>query len=205
MASDAFTRLLPRLIPWRCDVAMGSSCRRLLALVVTVLAFAGCGDSDEPANDQSASNGSATPAPTATAAEEPPLQEAPALDRSNLRASAVTFKLEQEHQSERSGEAAVQARGRRSVRVLVRLSYRKDGSNAAHIHDVTCAQYRRMRDFSDQQDTIVDHLSAVQTGSSDTTLSGVSLEKRSNGQYSINVHENTPPYKTVACGDIPRR
>jgi hypothetical protein len=91
------------------------------------------------------------------------------------------------------------------VRVLVRLSYRKDESNAAHIHDVTCAQYRRMRDFSDQQDTIVDHLSAVQTGSSDTTLSGVSLEKRSNGQYSINVHENTPPYKTVACGDIPRR
>ena len=88
--------------------------------------------------------------------------------------------------------------------VLLRLRGGSGESNSAHIHDVTCEQYRRMNSFSDQLATVENTLEPLHAGQSDSTLSGVPMSARTTGTYSVNVHEPAQPYKVVACGDIPR-
>ena len=93
---------------------------------------------------------------------------------------------------------------REGTRVTIRISPATGGSNPAHNHDVTCAQYRAMDSFGEQLATVEDGLSALDHGRSETVIA-TALTARTNGGYSINVHKPAHPYDVIACGDIPRR
>ncbi len=155
-------------------------------VIVGALGLVGCGD------DQSA---------------RPPSQ-------GNSKAAAITFALHEENHSGRNGEATLEAAEatasvaggakREGTRVTIRISPDTGGSNPAHIHDVTCPQYRAMGSFDEQLATVEDGLSALDHGRSETEIT-TELSARTNGGYSINVHEPAHPYEVIACGDIPRR
>jgi hypothetical protein len=123
---------------------------------------------------------------------------------SNASSSAITVPLEDQNGSGQVDMATLQSSGQ-GTRVLISLRKDHSSSNPAHIHDVTCAQYRRISNVDEQYATVKDPLSDLRAGRSETTLGAVSLSDRTTGTYSINVHEPTYPYKAVACGDIPRR
>ena len=152
--------------------------RSLAALAIAALVLSGCGGDKSP---------------------QPSDQEA-----SKPSSSAITFPLKEENGSGQSGEAIARPEGDSGMGLLLKL---RDGSgqNPAHIHDVTCGQYRGMNSFNDQLGTVENTLETLHDGQSDSTLSGVSLSSRTTGEYSVNVHEPAHPYKVVACGDIPRR
>ena len=122
----------------------------------------------------------------------------------NVASSAMTFLLEEQNGSGQTGKATLQSSAQ-GMRVLISLRNDYASSNPAHIHDVTCAQYRLITNVAKQYATVKDSLSDLRAGRSETTLGAVSLSDRTTGTYSINVHEPTYPYKAVACGDIPRR
>jgi hypothetical protein len=88
--------------------------------------------------------------------------------------------------------------------VSIRITPDTGESNPAHIHNVTCAQYRAMSSFSARLATVEDGLNALDHGRSETVVA-VELSARTNGRYSINVHKPAHPYDVIACGDIPRR
>jgi hypothetical protein len=128
-------------------------------------------------------------------------------------AAAVTFPLNEENRSGRHGEATLQpgekippglggASGE-GMRVSIRITPDTGESNPAHIHDVTCAQYRAMSSFGARLATVEDGLNAFDHGRSETVVA-VELPARTNGRYSINVHKPAHPYRVIACGDIPR-
>lgn len=152
----------------------------LPALAIAALALSGCGGDEVP--------------------QEPARQDA-----SKPSSSAITFPLGEENGSGRTGEGFVQPGDDGAMMVLLRLRGGSGESNPAHIHDVTCEQYRRMNSFSDQLATVENTLETLHDGQSDSKLSGVSMSARTTGTYSVNVHEPAQPYKVVACGDIPRR
>lgn len=169
------------------------------ALMFGVLALAGCGGGGSEA-PESQPESTAT---TSATAEETALEHAPALDEAQVRASAVTFKLKEENGSGRTGRAVVQRSDDGGTEVLLALSHRQDETNPAHFHDVSCAAYRRMKEFGDQLATVSDTLESLADGRSTSTV-GVPVKKRTTGRYSINVHEPESPYPVVACGDVPR-
>lgn len=128
-------------------------------------------------------------------------------------AAAVTFPLNEENRSGRRGEATLQpgekippgpggASGE-GMRVSITITPDTGESNPAHIHNVTCAQYRSMSGFGTRLATVDDGLSALDHGRSETVVA-VELPARTNGRYSINVHKPAHPYDVIACGDIPR-
>jgi hypothetical protein len=122
----------------------------------------------------------------------------------NAASSAITVPLEQQNGSGQAGQATLRSSAE-GMRVVISLRNDHASSNPAHIHDVTCAQYRRITNVDQQYATVNDPLSDLRAGRSETTLGDVSLSDRTTGTYSINVHEPTYPYKAIACGDIPRR
>jgi hypothetical protein len=74
----------------------------------------------------------------------------------------------------------------------------------AHIHNVTCAKYAKIRGVGAQYATVEHALFDVVNGKSVTQIDG----KRSQfttGTYSINVHHPDSPYVTTVCGTIPKR
>ena len=118
----------------------------------------------------------------------------------------LVVKLKQENRSGQSGTAVLVSR-KRGFDVVLRVSrpVRFPGnSQNAHIHDVTCAKYRRIKGFSRQLATVADSLYNLDRGRSTSTV-GVPLAKRTTGTFSINVHDDNAPYTVVACGDIPKR
>ena len=153
--------------------------RSLLAPAIVALALSGCGDSEAP---------------------EPARQDA-----SNSSSSAIRFPLAEENESGRTGKALVQPGDDGGMRVFLKLGDGAGESNPAHIHDVTCEQYRRMNSFNDQLATVENTLETLHEGRSDSRVSGVSMSALTTGTHSVNVHEPAHPYKVVACGDIPRR
>jgi hypothetical protein len=129
-------------------------------------------------------------------------------------AAAVTFPLNEENRSGRHGEATLQpgeeippgpggARGE-GMRVSIRITPDTRERNPAHVHHLTCAQYRAMSNFGARLATVEDGLNALDHGRSETVVA-VELSARTNGRYSINVHKPAHPYDVIACGDIPRR
>ena len=154
-------------------------------VIVGVLGLVGCGD-EAPA--------------------QPPSQ-------GNSKAAAITFALHEENHSGRNGEATLEpteatasvgGAKREGTRVTIRISPDSGGSNPAHIHDVTCAQYRAMGSFDKQLATVEDGLSELDHGRSETVIT-TELTARTNGGYAINVHKPAHPYEVIVCGDIPRR
>jgi hypothetical protein len=112
--------------------------------------------------------------------------------------------LDEQNGSGQPGTATVESTAH-GMRVLVSLRNDHAISNPAHIHDVTCAQYQLITNVDKQYATVKDPLTDLRAGRSETILPAVSLNDRTTGTYSINVHEPTSPFKAVACGDIPRR
>jgi FtsP/CotA-like multicopper oxidase with cupredoxin domain len=122
--------------------------------------------------------------------------------------------VREENHSRSSGEASLQPSeggptgpgqaGGNGTTVTIELSTNAGASHPAHIHDVTCAAYRGMSSYGARLKTVQDTLNAVNHGESETVIS-VDMRARTNGRYSINVHETAYPYDIIACGDIPRR
>ena len=118
----------------------------------------------------------------------------------------TTIALRQQNRSGQSGTATLieQADGTFTVKIRMSKPVRLPGPRQnAHIHNVTCAKYARMKSFNAQLATVVDWLSNLSRGRSTTHVS-VALAKRTTGRYAINIHEQNPSYTVVACGNIPR-
>jgi len=127
---------------------------------------------------------------------------APDTSAVTVDASPITVPLTEENGSGRSGEARLEPDGD-AIRVTLSMNAGPTNTNNAHIHDVTCEQYRSMDDFSEQLGTVKDSLRSVRDGTSETIVK-TSLAGRATGGFSINVHEPAHPYVVVACGDIPQ-
>ncbi len=117
----------------------------------------------------------------------------------------VTIELKEENGSGQTGTATLKPAGKTfDVELEVTAPKKFKGEfQHAHVHDVTCAEYRKLKDFNAQLGTVVNQLSDLSRGKSRSTVSA-SLADRATGSYSINVHEQDAPYTVVACGDIPK-
>jgi hypothetical protein len=156
--------------------------RAVLAGCVVALG-AGCGGDEE----------GASPAQTETA------------QSTTMRSGPVEVALSPEHDSKLSGTATLtpDASG---FEALLEVDGALDGMHA-HVHDVTCAEYRDMTDFNAQLATVSDSLADFKDGVSVTdvtVLEDGGLAARTTGDFSINMHKVAYPYETVACGDIPK-
>jgi hypothetical protein len=136
-------------------------------------------------------------------------------ERSDAKVHAITIALNEENRSGHTGKAILQPgeSGRaglgggsgEGLRVTVTLSTDTGERNHAHVHDVTCAEYRNLSRYSEQLGTVVDTLRDLVGGQSDTVVRGAAVADRTTGRFSINVHKQAHPYDVIACGDIPRR
>jgi hypothetical protein len=162
--------------------------RWLFMAIVGAALAAGCGgdDAGTPAG------GEATAAEETTTAEheagEPVKITLEAVDDSGVSGEATLSESEAEGPPEFTVELVVEPAGA--------------DSRPAHIHDVTCAEYAKITDSDAQAETVVDTLSSVEQGKSNSTVPG-ELTERTTGEYSINVHSAFIPFPAVACGDIP--
>lgn len=124
----------------------------------------------------------------------------------NAVSASTTIALKQQNRSGQSGTATLIERPDGTFAVKIRMSkpVRFPGaSQNAHIHNVTCGKYARMKSFNARLATVVDWLTNLARGRS-TTHVAVPLAKRTTGRFAINVHEQNSPYTVVACGDIPQ-
>jgi hypothetical protein len=162
-----------------------------VALVGLTLA-AGCGGDN-----------AGTPAAETTAAEETtPTEETSTTEHEG----AVQVELAAVNDSGVSGTATLvegEGDGIPTFTVEVKVDPAGDESRPAHIHDVTCAEYAKIKDFDAQTRTVADTLSNVDQGTSTSTVAG-KLAERTTGEYSINVHSSANPFPAIACGDIPQ-
>ena len=154
-----------------------------LGVAATAAVFAagvaGCGGDDSPAK----------PAATAEPAAPP-----------------VTVALREEAASGETGTATLRAIDGTSMSVVLELAPAQvHPYYYAHIHKGTCADYRKLKTAAQQEETVADELQDVRAGKSESTVYTASLEQRTTGDFSINVHQPTEGYRVVACGDIPRR
>jgi hypothetical protein len=133
---------------------------------------------------------------------------------SGAKASVITIALNEENRSGHTGKAVIKpgesgrpglgGGGGEGMSVTVTLSTPTGESNHAHVHDVTCGEYRNMSGYSERLATITDGLEDLHGGRSDTVVRGVTVGDRTTGHFSINVHKQAHPYDVIACGDIPR-
>jgi hypothetical protein len=158
--------------------------RRHLAgvlLAAGLMLLAACGGDDENGASRQAS---ARPAP----------ESAPK--------GAITVRLVEENDSGASGAATLTDGGDgASVTLEVRGGA---GRYHAHIHDVSCERYRRMKDFNAQLATVAEGLTDLTGGRSRSDLTEP-LSSYTRPGFSINVHEFDAPYPVVACGDLSAR
>lgn len=119
----------------------------------------------------------------------------------------ITVALEEENASGQSGTAVLRETKKGKFEVLIKMGppakFAGEAQNA-HIHDVTCAGYARMKSFDERLGTVIDWLPNLSDGRAHGTVQAP-LAKRTTGTFAINVHEQNAPYTVVACGDIPRQ
>ena len=145
--------------------------------------LAACGGSEKSAPARSA-------APTATGA-------ATAIPA--VADETVAFALGREHRSGSSGKVTVKG-GDRGFTVALAVKPKRD--HPAHIHNVTCKQYRALKDFDAQYATVDVALSDVAKGKSKTAVDAPLSDFRTGG-YSINVHSYAGGFPVVALGIFP--
>jgi hypothetical protein len=165
-------------------LAVVSAMRRSLAhfLPASVFFLVACGGGEErPERAQS-------PAPPAPSASPAPAAE------------TIALPLGEQNRSGRSGTATLRG-GNRGFTVTLALR-RPQHSGPAHIHTVSCEQYRAMKDFDAQYATVERNLRDLVDGRSRTRLDEPLSQYRVGG-YSINVHSYAGEFPVVACGDIP--
>jgi hypothetical protein len=115
-------------------------------------------------------------------------------------ANSIAVRLEEEHRSGVLGTATLTGDERATT---VTLQIEPAGREYhAHIHDVSCTDYRSMTSFSAQLATVAEGLSDVVDGKSETDVRAP-LSRLAKSGFSINVHKYASPYPVVACGDIP--
>ena len=194
------------------------------SLVVLALVLGGCGGDDDPepvapptqAASEAPAPASSTAAPateaatdSAESATEPPTStgSAPASSATAVAAGPpVEVELSAEHESGMTGVATLKPIDGQSFEVTLTLRGGDDpaaGLPLAHIHDVTCAQYRALTDIDEQYATVVDPHHDVYEHTSSTVVAAP-LTARTTGAYSINVH-SAATLATIACGDIPKQ
>jgi hypothetical protein len=128
-----------------------------------------------------------TPAPARTAA------------RSAAANATVAVPLEEQNRSGSSGTATLRG-GDRGFTVTLAVKPRRE--HPAHIHNVTCEEYRAIKGFDAQLATVDESLTDVQKGRSKTSVD-TPLSRFRTGGFSINVHSYESGFPVVACGDIP--
>jgi hypothetical protein len=164
----------------------------ILATLVLSLGAAACGgeSKSEPAEPE-AQDAPGASAPTNTTETD----------------GAITIALEEENASGQAGTAVLRETKKGKFEVLIKMSppakFAGEAQNA-HIHDVTCAGYERMKSFAKRLGTVVDWLPNLSDGRARGTVDAP-LAERTTGTFAINVHEQNAPYTVVACGDIPRQ
>ena len=141
-----------------------------------------CGGGDE----------SPAPAETAAPTATPVAAEADA---------TVAFKLREENGSGISGTARL--RGGDDGFTVKLAAKRPQTSGPAHIHNVTCEEYRALKDFDAQLGTVSMPLADLVDGKSSTPVDKAPLSEYRTGSFSINVHSYDGGFPVVACGDIP--
>jgi hypothetical protein len=162
-------------------VSIATKRRRFVACFVPagLCLLAACGGGDE----RSAATATATATGTATAAAD----------------ETVAFSLEEEHRSGRSGTVSLKG-GDRGFTVA--LAVKPKGDHPAHIHNVTCEQYRAMKDFDAQFATVDVTLKDVAKGKSRTSVDSPLSDYRTGG-FSINLHSYEAGFPVVACANMP--
>lgn len=86
----------------------------------------------------------------------------------------VTIELNEENGSRQTGTATLKPAGKTfDVELEVTPPKKFDGDfQHAHVHDVTCAEYRKLEDFNAQLGTVVDQLSDLSRGKSSSDRLG---------------------------------
>ena len=136
-------------------------------------------------------------APAQPAAASPKAEETVASAKAD---ETVGFKLGEENRSGLAGSATLKG-GDRDFEVTLRLK-RGRSFNPAHIHNVTCEEYRALKGFNEQLATVSRPLTDLEDGRSRSEVDEALAEYRT-GEYSINVHSTEGGFPVVACGDIP--
>lgn len=156
-------------------------------LAAALLLLGACGGGDDADRGASAT----TPSPAAEAEPRPAAEVGPH--------GELIVPLVEENDSGASGTATLsKAGGASSVALEIEGD---DGRFQAHVHDVSCREYRHMDDTGAQLATLTEGLSNVTRGASESALENP-LAAYTGGGFSINVHEYEPPYPVVACGDL---
>lgn len=140
------------------------------------------------------------PAAEVTTAGAPETTTAAALE-------PVTVVLHEENRSGQSGTATLTDKGLSGTGVILEASAPKrfpGEVQPAAIHSARCAEIRGRRGFEELSATEVQPLTEVRDGRSETTAAR-SLAELGAGGYSITVHQPSPPFRAVVCGDIPKR
>jgi hypothetical protein len=166
---------------------MGRAAVIALAVAVLALSPAGCG------GDRAAES----------AAEETTAQDA---------GEPVTVELEEMNDSGYTGTATLKPIEGTipTFEAVVTVTPPSPNPQLVAIHRVTCGRYDPEIPagasldviFEAVSETTVNELGEVREGKTRTTASG-SLAERTKGGHSIIVHDNAPPYRPVACGDMP--
>jgi hypothetical protein len=168
-----------------------------LLAALALVAGTACGGESGPEGAATAPTGSSP-----TSATEPTTSTT-----QSASGDKITISLEEQNASGQTGTATLREGNDGSFEALIETSpparFPGDSQNV-HIHDVTCAEYAAMTGFNERLGTIVDWLPNLSKGRSQTTYERP-LAERTTGTFSINVHEQNPPYTVVACGDIPKR
>jgi hypothetical protein len=134
--------------------------------------------------------------PAKAAGETPEAATATATAKRN---ESVAFRLGEEHRSGRSGSVTMKG-GDGGFTVALALKRKSD--HPAHIHNVTCDEYRALKGFDAQFATVDVALSDVAKGRSKTSVDAPLSNYRTGG-FSINVHSYSGGFPVVACGNIP--
>jgi hypothetical protein len=125
----------------------------------------------------------------------------------------IIVELEEANASGYSGTVTFTPIGEGTIatfEAMVTITPPSENPQLAAIHEVLCAEYdpdipadaTLDEIFEAVSATVADELGEVRNGKLTTTVPG-SLAKRITGEYSLIVHDNAPPYRPVACGDIP--
>jgi hypothetical protein len=138
--------------------------------------------------------GDERPAPAETAA---PTATAVAAEAD----ATVAFKRREEKGSGISGTARLKG-GDDGFTVML-AAKRPRISGPAQIHNVTCEEYRALKDFDAQLGTVSVPLADLVDGKSRTPVDKGPMSEYRTGSFSINVHSHEGGFPVVACGDIP--
>ncbi|MBV9648409.1 MAG: CHRD domain-containing protein [Candidatus Eremiobacteraeota bacterium] len=116
--------------------------------------------------------------------------------------SQVTVTMAAQNNSNERGTAVLSQTDKGLV-VTLSLTPAPSAAQPAHIHEGTCAKLNPAPAYPLKNVTAGTTQSGSAAGTSTTTLTNVTLDKLTKGDYAINVHKSASDLKTyVSCGDI---